>query len=470
MRRERSPATVMVLVAVALLAGCAGSVATGTPGATGGGWPPVPATAGPTPTPPPASAPSTPEPTATLLPTPSPAVTLAPTPVPTPSPTPAAARWVPAGNMNLARSYFAAVALADGTVLVVGHDNTCTPGGANEDSVEAELYDPADGPWSSTSPLNAPRDGFAAVRLRDGRVLVTGGYTGVTATAGVLAYSSARVYDPKTGTWSKPGLMHVARYQPSASVLADGRVLVAGGVYADENSFDTRASAELFDPKTGKWSVTGAMKTARSAAPAVTLQDGRVLVVGGVDSDGKPLRSAEAFDPGTGRWSSTGSLATARAGFTLTLLPDGTVLVVGGDPGGSWANEKPLASAERFDPSTGKWSPAAAMGTPRTLHVAALLGDGRVLVAGGNDRALEAAGTSEDGFPPPTASAEIYDPVNDSWTPTTPMASPRAAAAAVTLTDGSVLVTGGYGSWGPLSTPYCPDELATAERYVPGGE
>jgi hypothetical protein len=212
------------------------------------------------------------------------------------------------------------------------------------------------------------------------------------------------------------------------------------------------------------------MKTARYAASAVTLDDGRVLVVGGIDSEGDVLRTAEVFDPDSGRWSSAGSLAKARAGFTLTLLPDGSVLAVGGDPGGSWASDKPLASAERFDPSSGTWSPAASMATPRTLHVAALLEDGRVLVAGGNDRALKPGRTLDDGFPPPTTSAEIYDPVTDSWTATTPMKSPRAAAAAATLADGSVLVAGGYSGWGPMSTPYCPHELATAERYVPGGE
>ena len=497
MRRSRFPAIMTVALAGALLVGCAGPATSGFAWPTGTAPSPAPVTAPPTPTPAPATASVTAEPTVTVLPTPTPMASTSPSPAPTPSPTatpPAAARWVPAGTMKLARSYFAALPLADGTVLVVGHDNTCTPGGANEDSVEAELFDGTDA-WARTAPLNAPRDGFASVRLRDGRVLVTGGYTGVTATAGVLAYSSARIYDPQTGTWAKPGLMHVARYQPSAALLADGRVLVAGGVYADENSFDTRASAELFDPGTGKWSVTGSMKTARSAASAVTLDDGRVLVVGGVDSDGDPLRTAEVFDPDSGRWSSAGSLAKARAGFTLTLLPDGSVLAVGGDPGGSWASDKPLASAERFDPSSGTWSPAASMATPRTLHVAALLEDGTVLVAGGNDRALVLpSGTSAvpgepggaivfasapgdarvaltplNAFPPPTASTEIYDPVTDSWSTAAPMASRRAAASAVALDDGSVLVIGGYGSWGQVSTPYCPNELATAERYLPAG-
>jgi hypothetical protein len=77
--------------------------------------------------------------------------------------------------------------------------------------------------------------------------------------------------------------------------------------------------------------------------------------------------------------------------------------------------------------------------------------------------------TPLNAFPPPTASTEIYDPVTDSWSTAAPMASRRAAASAVALDDGSVLVTGGYGSWGQVSTPYCPNELATAERYLPAG-
>jgi N-acetylneuraminic acid mutarotase len=262
--------------------------------------------------------------------------------------------------------------------------------------------------------------------------------------------------------------MHVARYRPSAALLADGRVLVAGGVYADEERFEARASAELFDPETGAWSKTRPMNTARYGARAVTLQDGRVLVVGGTDDDDSPLRSAEIYDPDSGRWASAGSLSTPRNAFTLTLLPDGSVLAAGGEAEGSWSGGKPLASVERFDPDAGTWSAAAPMASPRAEHVAAMLGDGRLLVAGGNDRRLQAS-DADEGFPDPTGSAEIYDPVADSWAPTVPLATPRAGASAVALPDGSVLVVGGYGSWGPMSTPYCPGELASAERYVPGG-
>ena len=152
-------------------------------------------------------------------------------------------------------------------------------------------------------------------------------------------------------------------------------MLVAGG---DDGS-GYLASTELFDPVTGTWSPAAPMSHARNGHTATLLGDGRVLVAGGDNTGSASLASAELFDPVMGTWSPAAPMSHARTDHTATLLGDGWVLVAGGDDGSGY-----LASAELFDPVTGTWSPAGTMYAARSFHTATLLGDGRVLVAGGN--------------------------------------------------------------------------------------
>ena len=400
----------------------------------------------------------------TTPPAPMTALTPAPSPAQTASSTPAAdgSTWVAAGALQLARASTHAARLDDGRVLVVGSDNVCTPGGAWDESVAAETFDPAAGTWSATGSLNAPRDDFVAITLDDGRVLVTGGMTSGDPAEGAFgAFSSTKLYDPRTGTWSATGLLDVARFAPAGALLADGRVLIAGGTYLDSSTTRWLASAELFDPDSGSWSRAGSMLVARGGAAAVTLADGRVLVVGGSgDADGAPLGSAEIFDPAAGTWESAGSLATTRHGFSLVALPDGGALVVGGISGG----ETPAvtASAERLDPRSRTWSSAGSMQSAAANRSAVLLGDGRVLVAGGMGGPDFQPGSRA------IADAELYDPAPGTWTATTPLPEPRERAIAVTLADRSVLLVGGdRGYVGEASTPWCPEPIAAAVRYMP---
>jgi serpin B len=396
-------------------------------------------------------------------------VTPPPTAPPIPSPSPSAAAigdgsaWLAGGALQLARAGTHALTLDDGLVLVVGSDNICTPGGAWEESAAAEVFDPAAGAWSATGSLNAPRDGFVAVTLEDGRVLVTGGMTSGDPAEGAFgAYSSAKLYDPGTGAWSATGLMEVARYAPAAAPLPDGTVLVAGGTYLDSVTDRTLVSAEIYDPETAAWSRTGDLGAARSGAGAVALADGRVLVVGGrgPGSGDQPTASAEIYDPAAGTWSPAGTLALARQGFSLVALRDGGALVVGGIVGGETPTA--TASAERFDPKSLGWSSTGSTQSAATNRTAVLLGDGRVLVAGGM--------TGPDFGPGSVAiaDAELYDPGTGAWTATTPLPEPRERAAAATLADGSVLLAGGdRGYVGEASTPWCPEPIAAAVRYVP---
>jgi hypothetical protein len=338
-----------------------------------------------------------------------------------------AAVWAATGSMIEARSAYTATLLADGRVLVTGGD-----------TASAELYDPASGTWTATGNMITVHSAHTATLLLDGRVLLAG--SGDT--------TIAELYDPASGTWAATGNMVSTWFQGFTTTrLADGRVLVAG---AGGSSPDVDpAPPEVYDPATGTWTATGRMVTPRSNHTATLLADGRVLVAGG---GGKGyLASAEVYDPASGTWTATGDMSVVRGDFTATLLTDGSVLVVGGlnhNGGGvEWA------SAERYDPASGTWTPTGSMGEARYGHTATLLRDGRVLVAGGLN-------TSLGGINGPLATAELYDSSSASWSPTANLVEARGGATATTLSDGTVLVAGGFDINGTA--------LTTAELYDPG--
>src|SRR6266550_2999128 len=182
----------------------------------------------------------------------------------------------------------------------------------------AQSLFPADAPFTfgNTGSLNIARESHTATLLPNGKVLVAGGRTG----AGVL--SSAELYDPASGTWSATGSLNTARRFHTATLLPNGKVLVAGGAILP--------SEELYDPASGAWSPTGSLITGRCRHTATLLPNGKVLVAGGQGTGGVILSSAEVYDPASGTWSATGSLNTARWFHTATLLPNGKMLVAGG--------------------------------------------------------------------------------------------------------------------------------------------
>jgi len=209
----------------------------------------------------------------------------------------------------------------------------------------------AGGTWSTTGSMTVGRQGHTATLLPDGRVLVAGGCLDNPCPQGV-AFASAELYDPGTGSWSATGSMSVGRLFHTATPLMDGRVLVFGGSggFGGASSGEL-ASAEIYDPKTGTWSPTGSTSVGSFGGLATRLLDGRVLVTGG----GAGATRAELYDPTTGTWSPTGSSSTFFN--TATLLPDGRVLVAGGGANGT--------SAELYDPTTGTWSPTGSTRSPR---------------------------------------------------------------------------------------------------------
>ncbi|TMD91955.1 MAG: hypothetical protein E6I76_18305 [Chloroflexi bacterium] len=210
-------------------------------------------------------------------------------------------------------------------------------------------------------------------------------------------------------TWTATQSMSSGRDHATATLLEDGRVLVAGGV----SNGTVLPTAELYDPGSGRWRPTGVMASARYAATATRLRDGRVLIAGGIRY-GVHLASAELYDPASGSWTPTGGMMSARALHTATLLGDGQVLVAGGFDG-----HQELASTELFDPDVGRWRPGMPMTSPRIGHTATRLPDGRVLVVGGIAQRnvplpitpkLPIVGVYTRG-----PSAEIYTPVPGSW-------------------------------------------------------
>ncbi len=368
----------------------------------------------------------------------------------TPTPTPSAAESPePIDNMSKARTVPAAAMLDDGRLLIAG--------GANGYVIyaSAEVYDPATGNWSSAGQMAEPRAYYhTATRLADGGVLVTGGVRDQTFTV----LDTAEIYDPAAGTWTPTGSMAHPRQFHTATLLPDGRVLVAGGRSGPQTLL---ASAEIYDPATGAWTPTGGMLIRRDSHTATLLPDGRVLVVGG-RSDLRLLSSAEMYDPSTGAWMPAGGLRFGKDFHTATLLPDGRVLSAGGR--GDNAADKTdtihdhaVDTADVYDPSTDEWSPTGSMNSTRSTHTAVLLADGTVLaVGGGNDKQST------------LASAEIYDPAIGAWSPVSDMDNGRQFHAMALLENGHVIVVGGAdGAHVTISSATAYDPIA--DSWSPSG-
>ncbi len=494
----------------ALVAGCAASAtpapsATASPAASAATPAPsiAPETAGPA-TP---SAPPTPEPPPTAVPV-------------TPAP---GGSWAAAGTLPDSMFSLVGVRLGeDGALAISG------------DALTVTRWDPATGAWRAAAPLNAERREFAAVTLADGRALVVGGVD-TREPERWRSYSSAYVFDGSTerGTWTKVGLMGTARTAPATALLPDGRVLVAGGAFIDGSpwgAIDTDgvtlasvrrtpdgttgtdgriledvaapgigralATAEILDPATGSWTPTGSMHFARAGAAAVTLADGRVLVVGPGSLETGSFRAvmdprvfwtAEVYDPATGGFTLVGRIppidreAIAADGVavpatepystsvgTLVALGDGGALLVGAND--FWKYEASVTRSFRFDPATAEWTQVGpAYGSSADWSAgeatwaytpgedlagahAGILPGGQVLVAGGSTT------DPKTGDWTASATARAWDPATGGWALLPSMPQGRQGGSTAVLGDGSILLVGG--AW-------TEDGGDTAVRFVP---
>lgn len=285
-------------------------------------------------------------------------------------------------------------------------------------------------PALPVSDMKVPRTGHTATLLRDGRVLVAGGnFERELQGSGEFhaippGSRGAEIFDTATGRWSFTAAMNRGRRGHAAVLLDDGRVFVVGGESSYAYRFLPGGTAEIYDPAADTWSPTSPMSMyqARFALAATRLADGRVLVTGGGDLDGWSF-GAEIYDPSTDSWSLTPGLAEARFGHTASALDDGRVLVVGGVDNNSGAALGP----EMLDPLSRSSEPPAAMFSKRVGHEASPLSGGRLLVSGGSA----------------SPQTDIYDPASARWSAGSELATNRAYHAAIPLADGSVVLLGG---------------------------
>jgi WD40 repeat protein len=279
---------------------------------------------------------------------------------------------------------------------------------------------------SSPIRMNVPRAAHTATLLPNGQVLVAGGFREEGTRE--IAIGSAEIYDPKSGSFILTGDMNESRSGHTATLLPNGQVLIVGGWGTAQRT----ASAELYDPQTGKFSNTDSMSAPRAGMTTTALKDGRILIAGGDSARNTPQLMAEIFDPETAMFAPAGSLNEGRSTHTATLLVDGRVLLTGGSPGA----DQVLASAEIYEPATGKFTLTGSMGVVRYKHGAVLLHDGKVLVVGGSD---------QNDWTGKYTSTEVYDPAAGTFTKIAGLNDERfkLADALVLLSNRNVLVGGG---------------------------
>ncbi|MGH7917459.1 MAG: Kelch repeat-containing protein [Candidatus Binataceae bacterium] len=406
----------------------------------------------------------------------------------TETPPVASAAPKPRGILVDARFAATATVLPDGTVLIAG-------GVANEGAAaaSAEIYDPSTGGFALTDSMLTGRAYHTATLLNHGKVLICGGIDRTGAPV-----RTSELYDPAQDKFEPTGNLLQARYNHTATLLKNGKVLITGGDVTTNgvNNVDT---AELYDPATERFSVTGnvtrfydpeadkfyyqgKMIAARGNQTATLLQNGDVLIAGGGDAHGVAQASAAIYHADTGKFTPTGSMHEARQEHRATLLPNGQVLVTGGLN----QNGQVLFTAELYNPATGGFTLTTAafksgtnMTSARYEHTATPLPNGTVLIAGGSNAQFV------------LATAEIYHPAEGLFTciggryagPGSPcnrsMNDFRNYATATLLRNGTVLIAGGYNfklaqarnpmaaqrALGGASVPF--SLLGTAEVYNP---
>jgi hypothetical protein len=348
----------------------------------------------------------------------------------------------PTGNLQDQREFHTATLLPNGKVLVAGgavdgeveEEYSCNAG---KDS--AELYDSAAGTFASTGTMTSRRYAHTSTLLQNGAVLITGGYSfdsfDCYQNSNSPAVASAEIYDPSNGSFAPTGSMAEVRGGHTATLLTNGKVLIAGGDNTEGDvppffSVDGSVTAEVYDPATGLFTSTGNMVTPRVGQTATLLANGDVLFAGGWSaSQNASIAVAEVYHQATGAFTPTGSMTSPRSGHTATLLPDGKVLIAGG------AQDQTLTNSDRaeiYDPATGSFLATGSMAEKRCSHTATLLPNGTVLVVGGGSIVTEVT--------------ESYDPSTGSFVLSGLTEFDRSRHSATLLQNGNVLVVGGLAS------------------------
>lgn len=321
--------------------------------------------------------------------------------------------------MAMARAAHTATALPDGKVLIAGGCTAPGCGGTPQGGL-SEIFNPADRTFVNGPQMVQARAGHTATRLKDGRVLFTGGYPD----EGRPPLSHAELFDPAANRFVETGSMSIGRGAHTATLLDDGRVLIVGGV----SGLGALSTVEIYDPATGTFSAAAGLPSPRTTHGAAQLGDGRVLVVGGQSQAGHDnglLDTTTIYDPAGNTWHPAAKLRQAKYKLAVAPLPDGGALVIGGQTADDAGAR--LRETEIFDAATGAFKPGPEMAEPRykISDAVAVLPDGRLVIAGNRGVDVYSAGQF-------TRLA-------------VPMGGPeRQFPAVAPLANGQVLVTGGY--------------------------
>ncbi|HSC79786.1 MAG TPA: kelch repeat-containing protein [Chitinolyticbacter sp.] len=305
-----------------------------------------------------------------------------------------------------------------------------------------ELFNPEARQFQLAAAMHTGRAGHATVRLQDGRVLVVGGYNATGINAPGLA--SAEIYDPATGQWTQIPLQ-IGRAEPKAVLLSSGKVLIAGGsAYT--------VSTELFDPQTNSFSDAGNLPQGLQDFALTALPDGRALLAGGATSALVTVNSTLLWDAMQGGWRSNATLAQPRRYATATVLGNGKVLIAGGQ-----CTDCDRA-AELFDPATGTFSNTGPTQSGHYMNETVLLADGRVLLTGGSSRAIE-----------------LYDPASNTWTLAGQLIRVQPHSRLALLGDGQTVILtgssfrGGVGAveWFNPACAVAPNAVSPIQQAFP---
>ncbi|WP_413568370.1 Kelch repeat-containing protein [Bdellovibrio sp. HCB117] len=392
--------------------------------------------------------------------------------------------WSQAENLPQARLGHTATLLQDGKVLLIGGTT------ANDSSAclnTTALYDPTSGTWSTAASLTTGRCYHTATLLKDGRVIVMGGRTTNTNVLTTSNYSnSVEIYNPATNVWTSATAMSAARAYHSAVLLKNGKILIVGG-----RNTATLLTTALYNPSSNSWAAGQSLTKSRKDHTATLLPDGKVVIIGGVDG-ATELTDTTIFDPTmgvNGAFSAGASLSVARKSHTATLVGDKIFVVGGGTATTAYKDTlmynpstnqwSPLddmeigprifhtaniagkylvvlggipspsntasvhATPEKLDLSAYVWKSEASMSVDRFIPAAALLKNGKVLIAGGLSTT-------------PTfvfqASSEIFDPSTNTWSAAAPLPAARVRSTATVLASGKVLVVGGQDATGTFNS------------------
>lgn len=324
-----------------------------------------------------------------------------------------------------------ATVLENGDVFVVGGDN-----GVLKTLVTSEIYNSKSNSWKRAAPLKISRSNHTAIKLLNGKVLVAGGSSDNSPNAD-RTLASTEIYDPNLDIWTEASPMHYSRSRQSAVLLPNGQVLVVGG--HQEHQI---VHAEIYDPQTDTWTINNIIKPeAPDTLKIVSLKNGNILFLSA--NLGNKKSYAQIYDFKKNTFSNV-TAGEPRVRYDAVLLEDGRVLVAGGK-----AEYEVTNSAEIFDPIQNKWSHVKPMINGHSFHTMTVLSDGKVLVEGGRTFVKDNTGLVSV---QETVNSEVYDPKSDTWEKVGSLRDKRAVHTASLLTNGDVLVVGGYADFDVVSS------------------